>query len=62
MPNSTEAIVSLVVVTANVPSRKASAGAGSIVKVKGTRMAMPTSPDRPGTAPNQSPTSTPRKR
>ena len=62
MPSSTEAIVSLVVVTANVPSRKASADAGSIAKVKGTSIAMPTSPDKPGTAPNQSPSSTPRKR
>ena len=44
-------MVSLVVVTAYMPSRKAKADTGSIVKVKGSRIAMPTSPERPGTAP-----------
>ena len=44
-------MVSLVVVTANMPSRKARAGTGSIAKVKGSRIAIPTRPESPGTAP-----------
>ena len=40
-PSRTEANVSLVVVTANMPSRKANAGAGSIRNVNGNRIALP---------------------
>ena len=60
MPSSTEAMVSLVVVTANMPSRRARAGTGSIAKVKGSMIANPTNPERPGIAPSWSPIKTPR--
>ena len=61
-PSNTDASVSLVVVTAYIPSRNAKAGAGSMPKVKGSRIAMPTRPDRPGTAPKNRPSSTPSPR
>ena len=43
--------LSLVVVTAYMPSRNENADTGSMPKVNGSRIAMPVSPDRPGTAP-----------
>ena len=54
--------MSLVVVTANIPNRSANAGTGSIPKVNGSRIANPTSPESPGTAPKNSPASIPANR
>ncbi len=61
-PKSTEASVSLVVVTANIPNKNANAGAGSIKNVNGNRIARPTKLDKPGIAPKYNPIKTPRIR
>ena len=47
-------------VTANMPSKRANADTGSIPKVNGNRITRPMMPPRPGTAPSQIPSSTPR--
>ena len=57
-----EAMLSLVDVTAYMPSSSANAGTGSIPKVNGSISASPTAPPRPGTAPIHSPRKTPRSR
>ena len=62
MPSSTDAMVSLVVVTANMPSRKANAETELISNVNGSRMASPTRPDSPGTAPKSRPMKMPARR
>ena len=59
IPRSTDEMVSLVVVIEYMPIRKAKAQAGSMPKVKGSRIAMPTSPESPGTAPKYMPIARP---
>ena len=62
MPSITEAMVSLVEVTANMPSSRAKAEMGSIPKVNGSRSTRPMMPPKPGMAPSQIPMNTPRNR
>ncbi len=59
MPSMTEAMVSLVEVTANIPSNRAKAGTGSMPKVKGSNRTKPIMPPKPGMAPSQIPMKTP---
>ena len=54
-PSRMEAIESLVLVTAIMPSSMAKAGTGSMPKVKGISSASPIRPPIPGTAPSQMP-------
>jgi hypothetical protein len=51
--------LSLVDVTAYIPSNKAKAGTASIPKVNGSINARPTAPPNPGTAPIHIPRNTP---
>ena len=57
-----EATLSLVDVTAYIPSSNANAGTGSMPKVNGSISASPTAPPNPGTAPTHRPKKTPRSR
>ena len=58
-PSITDAIVSLVEVTAKRPNKRAKACTGSISKVNGSNRIMPRTPPNPGTAPIQIPIKTP---
>ncbi len=61
-PSITDATVSLVAVTANMPSRRAKAGTASMPSVNGKSTISPVTPPIPGTAPSQSPRNTPSTR
>ena len=62
IPNMTEAMVSLVVVTANMPSISAKAETGSMVWVNGSSRIRPVTPPIPGKAPSQTPRNMPNPR
>ena len=61
-PNSTAGMVSDVVVTDPIPSRKAKAANLSMSNVNGSNSAMPTIPPRPGITPRIRPMITPPNR
>ena len=60
LPGMTDAVASLVVVTANTPSISAQAGTGSMVQVKGSGRIRPVNPPALGRALGQMPTKFPR--